>query len=895
MGLRSEEEYPRTELREPSSSLPEYGPYRSGPPPAGVDTRGDDPFLGVADQYSANEAIDGEAIQERLAADVNPEPRRRVGGTVEFSSYEIGSGTGPGPMNVRTARWERQEGDPGDLVYPDTPADVPEPRAVGDVEDQWLRLSTEAADSSEVIVGTGGSVSRIPSTIPREDFSAEAAFRNEHSEEINLALQRPQYEEFIRQGQEAIQQDPNAIEPQTGERWIAVIAAAQGRVNDIDALDQDVLDYAAGVQYQIDQSQVPTAVRYGNPPGLSVIDAEAAAMSPYSDGGFRITDRELSQIRAGQYTAVVDSVALGLNVYAVPRLAVGATSGVRNLIVTRRNLTQPIRRSPGNVAEELAEEQAFQLAYVPGGGNPVLNPLNVVEGAGIGAEAGLQSVAGVPGRRYRTGLAFDDNPLPVTAQPRLTPVTYSGAPYGLITPGDPTPTRFTPYGTAFRSGGAVVDPTTPVPPSLDRLWTVQRPDVVYDVDISPSTTYGQGYSFSYGTAVPRPSGLVVPQLRTIAPVQEPRAAPRLQRIPAFQVQQQTRSATFPDPAVVQLPRPASISAPQMFQAPQPVLIPAAVPVAPTQTQTQIRAPQIPEPTVVQLPASAPQIVQAQQPVPAPAFVEAPQTQTQLQAQTAPQEQWVVLPSGLTVPAASVAPAPAPGTQPAPALAAQPATAPALGTSTALQPAPALSPALSPALATQPVPAASPALSLAKTPATVPPTIRRPAPPRLRPTATTRTPTRARVNLDGPNLPGSSLLSPAAQGPGYPAKAEFITFQVNQADFRTGQVYAFPISNDHVQSLRVTERTNRDTRGRKVDAGSVSVEVGPRGRARIAGENPKPDTTPSKPSRSSEPGRSPFVGGGGGRRRRRRNKDDWRNDEEAYGAGGAPVVRIVAKY
>ncbi len=911
-------EYSPSVRLDPPSSVSEYGLYRPGPGQAaeaeqplqdgtpdyavamgsGIRTATDyERFLrdrGLKDwqvhQLVGQAVRDGRVIDDGVLVDgmapeetqetagpavPAPDPLRRAGGTVAISSYEIGAGTGPEPVNVRPRLGEVGYG--GEQLYPgpefpaqETAEEIPAPRGVNEVEDQWERLETEGVSR---VAGYAGSVDPRPITAQLEKIREDAAFRNEHAVEINEALKRPDYIATIQEGQQAIQADPNAIEPTTGERWTVVMAAVQGRVNDIDAMDPEVLAYAARIQGQMDESNVPAAVRYGNVPGISRGDAEAAAVSPYSDGGFKVTDREAGRIRAGEYTAVVDSVALGINAVSVPRLTVAAARGIGNVAATRSVGTAG-RSIPGNVADELAEEQTFQLLYVPAGGSPLLNPFNVVEGAGIATESGAQSLAAAAGRRgYRTGLPFDDQPPPVTAS-QLLPVTYSGRPYGLITPGDPTPTRFTPYGTAFYSGGKVDVMDAPVtaspilPPFADSPLIPTRPEHTelapirapwrYEPSLPGGASFGGGYASGYSTStrlreVTTPSGL-----RVIVPVEDDQPTIQPEGEPQLELQEQT--LVSPGVAPAQQPAVAPITTPEIVQAPQPALAP--VPAVGTSTQTLLQAQTARQEGL----AVQPRGLIVTQPVPAkvPAVSTQTQTltqtQTQQQAQTARQQQWVRLPNGLVVPAVAVS--------------TRAGASPATVASLVPQLSPAITPALSPAVVRSTPRIRT--ITRLRTPVTV--------------TARSTIPTR--VNVDGPGTPGESPLSPADKGSGYPAKAEFLTLELNQVDFQTGEVNEVPVSNDHRQTLRVTERTRQDTRGRNVDTGGVSVGVDRTGRARVTGENQK--TTKSSSGDSNSSGKSPFYGGGGRGGRRRRSKDNPWEDDRAYGATGAPVVRIVAK-
>ena len=876
--------------------------------------------------------VDGQGAVVRPAGTVTlaePEPLRRAGGLVGRSSYEIGGGTGPDPLGVRPRRGEW--GFAGEQLFiPGSPADQPAAetpvlRDVNQVADRWQEVETGSQASIEVTaMPSSGLVSARLDTTQREEIAEEAAFRDAHAAEINEALKRPDYEAVIAEGQREIQRDPNAIEPTTGERWTVVIAAAQGRINDIDALDPEVLAYSRKIRAQIDQSNVPTALRYANFPGLSVADAWTAASSPHGDGGFRITDREVSQIRDAQYVAVVDSAAMTINFVSVPRLGIAAAQGIGRAVATRSLRTAgPAATSvPRNVADELVEEQGFQLLYVPAGGSPLLNPLNVVEGAGIGTEAGAQSLAAAGRRGYRTGLPFDDQPPPVTA-PQLLPVTYSGRPgLGLINPGDPTPTRFTPYGTAFYTGGRVtvterpaVDTSDPLagirfnvlgptgregpatflegegyrpmtgsPPggvesdarrasreSRQALVDAQRTGLASTFNLPFGTSYGEGYASGYSTStrlreVTTPSGL-----RVLVSVEDDQATIQPEGAPQLQLQLQEQTVATPGVAPAQQPAVAPATTPEIVQAPQPALAP--VPAVSTSIQTQLQAQTARQEEL----AGQPSGLIVTQPEPAevsivtaqPQAQTLTQTQTQAQPQVAREEEWVVLPNGMLVPAAAVSQA----VRPVGVTVATAAPAPAV----APQPAPALAPALSPAMA------------------------------RWRTTTTPKTPTpttaRVRAAVEGPGSGDASPLSPADTGEGFPAKVEFVSNELNQADMLSGEVNESPIDNTHRQTLRVTQRTTQDTRGRRVDTGGVTVGVDRTGRARVIDENEKTPTSrlPEKPKPSGQsdksgPSGGNSLGGGGGQpRRRRRRKDDWRDDDRAYGfTGGAPVVRIVAK-
>ena len=114
--------------------------------------------------------------------------------------------------------------------------------------------------------------------------------------------------------------------------------------------------------------------------------------------------------------------------------------------------------------------------------------------------------------------------------------------------------------------------------------------------------------------------------------------------------------------------------------------------------------------------------------------------------------------------------------------------------------------------------------------------------------------------------------PAQVGTGDPHEAEFISVELNVVDLLTGETQEIPLTDDHLETLRVTKRGRTSTSGRTADTGGVTVKS-EGGRVRVEDGQQSYEVTP-KPGVMGKPRPSSGFPRGRGRRRRDEDVDEY---------------------
>ena len=242
-----------------------------------------------------------------------------------------------------------------------------------------------------------------------QTIEEEADFRRDNADQINTAMGRLQ---ALSNRDAAVAKlrelGPNARDSNNNlYRDVAAHWQQHADTTDLSGVSPEAAEYAQKLASQqgFRLPSIPTPL--GDLTIPTPTNALNTIIEHQQSGDFRISKDEYATVPQQQYKDALDAALVAINLYSVPALTYRTAQGVifRRLL-TKDGIRDMASKLPRNLKEEVIEDGAIQIAYIPAGGGLQPGLLDLIE---LPTESTWEAAAEARGRKFSRLFVTTDN------------------------------------------------------------------------------------------------------------------------------------------------------------------------------------------------------------------------------------------------------------------------------------------------------------------------------------------------------------------------------------------------------------------------------------------------------------------------------------------------------